>query len=350
MTIAKKILLVALVIAALPAASAIAWQREKPPGTADAKANFRILHIMSYHSPWRWTDGQLQGFKDALKDLNVEYNVFQMDTKRNNSVLSKEEKGRQARALIDSWKPDLVYTSDDDAQQYVARYYVNHDIPFVFSGVNRDPEVYGFLGSHNITGVIEHEHFVESVRLLKAIAPNAKRIAVVFDDASMWGPVIKRMKDKSGHIENVEFVTWDTIKTFDEYQRKIRQYQTTVDAIGLIGIFNFKDDQGKNVPYQDVLQWTVNNSELPDFSFWVDRVHFGTLCAVNVAEYEQGLAAGRIAHAILAEGKSVRDFPMRPTLKGVPIVSLARAKRLGLKISSSVLLTAEIIQHFDWDR
>ena len=43
---------------------------------------FKVLHIMSYHSPWKWTDDQLQGFKDALSGLDIEYKVFQMDTKK----------------------------------------------------------------------------------------------------------------------------------------------------------------------------------------------------------------------------------------------------------------------------
>ena len=46
------------------------------------ESTYKILHIMSYHSPWRWSDGQLDGFKDALKGLDIEYRVFQMDTKR----------------------------------------------------------------------------------------------------------------------------------------------------------------------------------------------------------------------------------------------------------------------------
>ena len=39
---------------------------------------FKILHIMSYHSTWEWTDNQFNGFKEALTDLNIEYKVFQM--------------------------------------------------------------------------------------------------------------------------------------------------------------------------------------------------------------------------------------------------------------------------------
>ncbi len=324
---------------------------ETPGGRpAGDQPHYRILHIMSYNSPWRWTDGQLDGFKDALQGLDAEYKVFQMDTKRNSSAAMKEKVGLEARELIASWKPDLVYTTDDDAQEYVARHFVNAKIPFVFSGVNKDPAAYGFRGSSNVTGVLEQEHFVESVRLLRDIVPGIGKIAVVLDDASMWAPVEARMRSRLGELAGIELGPWDVIRTFEEFKRVMAGYRGRVDAVALIGIFNFKDGQGKNVPYQDVLRWTAENSTLPDFGYWIDRVYFGTLCAVTVSEFEQGRAAGVIAREILAGGKSPALFPMEPTVKGLPVVSLARAKRLGLKIPTSVLLSAEVVQQFDWEK
>lgn len=316
--------------------------------TAGAR-QFKILHIMSYHSPWRWTDGQLDGFKEGMGDAAAEYKVFQMDTKRNSTPEAKERVGREARALIESWKPDLVYTTDDDVQEFVAVHYLNKTLPFVFSGVNKDPGAYGFRGSKNITGVLEQEHFVESVRLLRSVAPNVTRIAAVFDDAAMWQPVIARMRERLADIPEIQIVVWDTIKTWEEFQRKMAEYPQSADAVALLGVFNFKDAQGKNVPYQEVLRWTAEHSKLPDIGFWIDRVHYGTLAAVTVSEREQGLAAGRIARGILVEGRSPDSFEMKPTRKGVPVLNLARAQQLGLRIKSSVLLASEVIKRYEWD-
>ena len=291
----------------------------REPGTAPQR-RFKVLHVMSYHSPWEWTDTQLQGFRAALHDLDVEYRVFQMDTKRRSGEDWKRAVAGQARELIDAWKPDLVYTSDDDAQAYVAARHVNGPIPFVFSGVNADPRKYGFVGSTNVTGVVEHEHFVESVALLRQIVPAARRIAVILDDSPMWDPVVQRMK---------------------ELERE-------VDAVALVGIFTFKDDAGQNVPYQDVLRWTAENSRLPDLSFWKDRVLHGTLSAVSVSGYEQGLAAGKIARGILAEGRSPASYPMKPSVRGEPLVSLARANALGIRVKTGVLLAAKVVTTYAW--
>lgn len=318
------------------------------PPVAAAQDAPRILHVMSYHSPWRWTDGQLEGFKDGLGLASAQYEMFQMDTKHNSAPQQKAQMGEKARALIEQWQPDLLYTSDDDAQQFVARHYLDTRLPLVFSGVNNSPASYGFDSAHNVSGVLEQEHFVESVRLLRSIDPTIRRIAVVFDDAAMWHPVRKRMEKALLQLPGVEFGPWDTVSTFEEYRSRMLAYQQSVDAVALLGIFNFKGEDGKNVPYQEVLRWTAENSRLPDFSYWVDRVHYGTLCAVTVSEREQGLAAGGIARRILVDGVSPDTLPMRPTHKGLPVVSLARARALGIPIPSSVLLSSEVITEFEW--
>ena len=331
---------VTLLIGSAPALADVAVQPDGAPT--------RILHVMSYHTPWRWTEGQLEGFKAGLGDVKAEFKVFELDTKRHSEAAQKAERGKAARALVEQWAPHLIYTTDDDAQELVTRHYLNTPIVQVFSGVNKAPAEYGFDKASNVTGVVEHEHFAESVQLLKRIVPGMKRLVVVLDDATMWAPVVERMK-AAKLPPDVKIVGWETIRTYDEYKRRIKAFPEMADAIALIGIFNFKDGAGKNVPYQEVQRWTAENSSLPDLGFWVDRVHHGTLVAVTVSEREQGLAAGRLARQILVDRKLPRDLPIQPTTKGAPVISLARAKKLGIKVHSDLLLLTQVITRFDWD-
>lgn len=316
---------------------------DSPVAATDlAQKHWKILHIMSYHSPWKWTDGQLEGFKAALRGLNIEYKVFQLDMKRKTDEAWKQAVSREARELIASWKPDLVYTSDDYAQKYVAMHYLYQKLPFVFSGVNAHPAVYGFLGSGNITGVLEEEHFVETIKLLQQIVPTVKKIAVIYDDDPTWPPVLARMKNSLPQLPGIEINSWDLIRTFAQFKQRLEELQKEADAIGFLGIFAFKDEQGKNVSYKTVSRWVMDHSTLPDFSFWEDRISYGTLCAVNVSEYEQGYAAGEIARSILLEGRSPGSYPMKPTVKGVPMVNLLRAKKLGIQIKTGILLSVTV--------
>lgn len=314
-----------------------------------AARHFKVLHIMSYHSPWKWTDDQLQGFKDALMDLDIEYKVSQMDTKRHSSEQWKLKVAAEAKNLINTWKPDLVLTGDDDAQLYVAKDYVDTDTPFVFCAVNAKPEEYGFTGSKNVTGVLERMHFVQSVRLLKQLVPTVHRIAIITDTGTMWVTMIERMKQSESELpQDVKITDYYVLDTFDDYKKTVKGLEGKVDALGMLGVFEFKDENGNNVTLEEVQQWTVENSTLPDFSFWKDRVDKGTLCAVTVSGYAQGHAAGKLARGILLEGRSPASYTMNATEKGIPVVSLIRAKMLNLNPESRVLLTAEVVTELSW--
>ncbi|HTG01288.1 MAG TPA: ABC transporter substrate binding protein [Nitrospirota bacterium] len=321
-----------------------------PADQPQTTGTFRILHIMSFDSPWRWTDGQLAGFKEGLGDVTADYRIVQMDVKRNSTHEAKERKGREAREIIETWKPDLVYTSDDDAQEYVVRYYLGSTIPFVFSGVNKSPQDYGFDRAMNVTGVLEQEHFIESVRLLQAMVPGVKRIAVISDKAPHWTPVIARIRSHVGKLPGIRIAAVDQVAAYEEYKKKIKSYPAIADAVLYLGIFNFRDEKGMNVPYEEVQKWTVSNSRLPDISFWVDRVFYGVLASVTVSELEQGFAAGRLARLILIDGKKPGSLPMLPTVKGHPVISLARARQLGINVSSTLLLSSEVVTAFEWEK
>ena len=315
------------------------------------KKQFKVLNVMSYHGSWEWAADQFNGFKHSLRDLDVEYNVFQMDSKRKSTKEWITSRGSEAGKLIKAWNPSLVYVNDDHAQEYVTRNYINSEIPFVFSGVNTNPFRYGIVGSENVTGIIEQERFVETIQLLREIVPKVRKIAVILDDGLTWEGVVARMMDKSKQISNFEISRWYIIKTFEQYQEKVMEkLQGEVDAVGLLGVFLFKDKKGENVPFEEVLQWTALNSKIPDFSFWKERIYYGTLCTVSVSGYEQGIQAGKMAREILLDRRSPSEIPIKTTLRGEPAVSLARAKSLGIRLKSSVLLTAEVVSRFNWEQ
>ncbi|MDG5790102.1 ABC transporter substrate binding protein [Evansella sp. AB-P1] len=310
---------------------------------------FKVFHVMSYHTPWEWTETQLQGFQDALgDDIQVEYEIFEMDTKNFSTEEEKKAKGDEAIALIEASDPDLLFVSDDDAVEFVALHFVNTSLPIVFSAVNEEPEFYGFENASNVTGVLEVEHFIENVNLLKDLVPDVDTIAVIFDDDPMWGIVRERMEERIPSIDDVSFVSWDYFSSFKEYQDHILHLQTEVDAIALIGIFTFKDENGQNVHYRDVLEWTAANSQLPDFSFWKDRATFGTLSVVSISGYEQGREAGLLARSILVDGKSPSDLPITTSMKGEPLISKARADDLGIQIKSQTLLSSRVVTEYGW--
>jgi ABC-type uncharacterized transport system substrate-binding protein len=309
------------------------------------RKQYKIFHVMSYHSPWEWTDRQLEGFKAALGDMNVEYSVMQMDTKRKSGEGWKQKISGEIREAINTFKPDLIFANDDDAQLYVAKYYVNSGFPIVFSAVNEDPAEYGFTDSKNVTGVLEKLHYVPTLRLLVKLVPDVKKIAMISDTGAMWPGMIEEMNRQRDQFSDIEVVSYDIIPTFEEFKQKVLDYQDKADALGFFGVFEFKDENGENVPMEDVLKWLQKNSNLPDFSFWEDRVFKGTLCSVSVSAYEQGYLAGVYARDILLGVKKPAELPVIATERGAPLVNMATAKRLGIEPSNDTLGLIKVVEN-----
>ncbi len=123
------------------------------PLTASPGAK-KCLYVSSYHRGYAWSDGVEQGLREVLTG-HCEIRQIDMDTKRNKSDDFKQSAAFAVKREIESWQPDVVIVSDDNAAKYVIKqYYRDAGTPFVFSGVNWTVKEYGFPYS-NVTGIIE---------------------------------------------------------------------------------------------------------------------------------------------------------------------------------------------------
>lgn len=114
----------------------------------------KCLYISSYHQGYAWSDGVERGLRSVLQG-KCEIKQFDMDTKRNKGEEYKKRVALEAKGLIESWQPDVVITSDDNAAKYLIKpYYRGHGLPFVFSGINWTVDAYEFPYS-NVTGIVE---------------------------------------------------------------------------------------------------------------------------------------------------------------------------------------------------
>ena len=119
-----------------------------------ASSASKCLYVSSYHKGYAWSDGVEQGLRKVLSG-HCEIRQIDMDTKRNKSPEFKQSAALNVKREIETWQPDVVIVSDDNAAKYVVKkYYRDADTPFVFSGVNWTVKEYGFPYS-NVTGIVE---------------------------------------------------------------------------------------------------------------------------------------------------------------------------------------------------
>ena len=298
----------------------------------------KVLLIFSYHPEYAWQAEETKGVEEVLENEGVQIEKLSMDTKRNTSAEWIEKITEEAVRKIDEYKPDVVIVFDDNACELVAKKYVGKRLPFVFTGMNGEPEDYGFP-AENITGVIERHHIAATIDLLRRLVPDVKELAIITDNSPTSQGFITDLEKTTLPVPISEvYATND----FSDWKAKVEELQLKVDAIGLFQYHTIKEGSGEqSLPHEKVLAWTLQNSVLPDFAFFDFTIQSGALCGVTVSGYEQGKAAGEIAVRIL-KGENAEDIPIQCPQKGMVIINAMRAKNLGIQIPADVLRDAEV--------
>jgi len=319
-------------IAALLAAPSSIWAA--PP---------TILVVYSYHADQQEHVVEMdQGIDEALAGVAYQRQSLYMDTKRNTSEAWKQAAGKKAVEMLTRFRPQVVITMDDNAQQYFAKNYAGQPGPpwFVFSGVNEEPSVYGFPAG-NVTGVLERPHVPESIELLLKITPQVRNLLIMADKSETTDPLITYCKTLQLPVTVVGYAQ---PRTLEEWQATLEQYRGKIDAVGLYvarTVARSASDPTK-VPEQELIRLINEQYHLPTVGFFDSAAESGVLCAVSVSMKEQGLAAGRIAKAILG-GKRPTDFSVQPTDHGRIQLNLATAERLGIHIPYGIIARAEVV-------
>ncbi len=105
----------------------------------------RVLIVHSYATDFSWVRDINTGINRVLKGKPALVRWYYLDTKRNPDPEYKIRAGAAARKEVLKWKPDIIISIDDNAQDMVAKYFVGSpSINIVFTGINATPQQYGF--------------------------------------------------------------------------------------------------------------------------------------------------------------------------------------------------------------
>lgn len=305
-----------------------------PVASAPAKDKARILIVHSYSSDFEWTAGIQRGIERALSGADdIEWEVYFMDTKRRSSPEERKAAGELALAITEEWKPDVVLTTDDNAQGDFAKHLAGRqDVSVVFCGVNAEAEAYGFPAS-NVTGILQRPPVDRSVALLDEHVPGRRRLAMLADASPTADGAIAWIKKQSSAGR---FKAWEQPKTFRAWKKAVRRLNKKADAVGFYTYHTVKDDEGKPVPASEVIAWTMDNLKIPSFSLLTFAIDDGALIGYVESAYENGLKSGKWA-LDLARGKSIEDMPMTAAVKGQTMINLGTAAKFGIEVPAAAL-------------
>lgn len=301
----------------------------------------KILFINSYHKGYKWSDNIEKGFNKALGivfdsngniDNKSPYHVkyYRMNTKLHRSEEYKKKAALYARDLINSWKPDIVVFSDDNAAKYlVAPFFKHSAIPFVFCGINWSASEYGFP-TRNITGILEVEPITDTIKLLKQFSKGG-RIAYIGAEN------FTNRKNLDHYLDmGIKFSTGKFVETVSEWKYEYLRIQNDADLLLWFtptGISGWDE--------KEILKFIEKHTKIPS-GCTIDTQMKYTLCSyVNISE-EQGWRVGKTAIKILNRTKP-SDIPVQINRGTKLVINLKLAKRLGIKFPVELLNKATII-------
>lgn len=306
----------------------------------------KLFYVNSYHKGFQWSDDIEKGLLKALeihKNPDESYNtsgslvdikVFRMDSKRNKSPEYIKEVAQQAREIIETWKPDIVVASDDNASKYlIMPYYKNSPIPFVFCGLNWDASVYGFP-TRNITGMIEVGPIRETVEMLVPYAKGNRIGLIGANDLSNEKEIAHIQSFFALKKEDIKLVT-----DLEEWKLEYLALQKKVDIVILLhptGIEGW--DPGKAQDY------VMKNTTIPTGGVSDDYIDLALLGNVKIAE-EQGWWAGQTALKIL-QGASPNDIPVTENKETKLFLNMKLAKKMGIYFPIEVIQQATFVEEY----
>jgi ABC-type uncharacterized transport system substrate-binding protein len=328
----------------LPVASllCLCWQ-----GLALAQQPPRIIVVQSYDQNYVWVQAINYGIAKSLRGLNASIETYYMDAQHDPSPAHLRNKAQEILGHIEERKPQVVIAADDAAQEYlVAPFLKGRAQPqVIFCGVNAPVSAYGFP-AENVSGVRERWHFREGFALLHKIKPSLQTVVLLTDDSPSATYVLDNLREdrEQGLPPLPKLLKVVQVHTYQQWQRAVRFHQTRSQSLALGMYHSLVDERtGKVVPADTVSAWTNGVNRLPTLGFADYAKGHGQLCGILESGREQGALAGGMARQVLTRGVRAGGLPVKINQKGIVLLNLKTAERLGIVIPFEIIQAAEIV-------
>jgi ABC-type uncharacterized transport system substrate-binding protein len=307
-----------------------------------------VLIIHSYDTDYAWCRDITVGLQRVLrKHPNYSVKWYYMDVKNHNDPAFKRKAGILARQAVDRWQPNVLILIDDDASEFVGKYYVNNPgINIVFAGLNGESSPYGYDKAVNVTGILEHKQ----LQAMKEIIETIERSATDTDNRSEKTGHAKIMyiADSSTSLaidkKYIDAFNWGTFdylgsfvaKDYEHWKKFVAQGSRNADYIL---IANYRTLTRTNqaghselVSPAEVVKWTNENSRVPVLGLNLFNVEDGCMLSIGTSPFEQGEVAANMVVDIIDKHKSPRDIPVRLNTQFVVAMHKGMLTKRGIKL------------------
>ncbi|NVO01013.1 MAG: hypothetical protein HXX17_17015 [Geobacteraceae bacterium] len=299
--------------------------------SAESKFNPpKILILNSYHQGYTWSDKEMEGVITTLRNsgLTPEIHSEFLDSK----YFPKNEHFDLFKNLISfkygEKRPDIVITLDDPAFVFAIQYRKSlfDKIPVVFAGLS-DFEQAMVKGETGVTGVVEKQDVVGTVKYAKKMHPDLKEVLILHDFTSTGLSSRKEAEEVLPRIASLGIsFRYLPEMTIDEVTAVVR----TLKPGTIILPFSYgRDKAGRIFTHSELAEIVSKNASVPVYSTKVERLGHGVLGGSLLEGRAHGEEAAGIALRVL-RGESPDAIPVILHPKSVAMFDRKVMSRFGV--------------------
>lgn len=232
----------------------------------------------------------------------------------------------EAKQLIETYKPDIVFAADDNASKYlVVPYFKDSKIPFIFMGVNYTVKDYGYPFS-NVTGIVEVEPIKPLIKETLKTLPKAKTAVFLAADQPTQKKVFK-------HIERATKKRGITLTPL--YVQTLKAWQSAfLNAQQADFIYVSNKDGIKDWNKQKAAEFIKKNSKTLTITTYEWMAPYTMLSMTKIAK-EQGEWASKMAIQIL-KGEKPSNIPIIPNSRWNLFINPTLLDKAGISLSKEI--------------
>lgn len=295
---------IALLSCAVLLAGSRAAAAEQPP-----ELRSRVLILDSYHSCYTWSDNELRGIMDTMRQRYPKFEPLlqYLDGKyfadmKHFPILRDLMRHKYRDTAI-----PLVIAMDNPALEFALRYRqeIFPAAPIVFCGINGYTPAL-LAGQHNITGVAEILDARNTVATMLHLHPGTREILVVHDYTST-GLATRRETEAqlAGLAGRVRIRYMENLSTADLLTRLRRLEPGTL----VLALSYSRDRDGRVFDHTEIARLLGDNSPVPVYGTHEERLGHGIVGGSLLGGYGHGVQAARLALEIL-NGASPEIIPV----------------------------------------
>jgi ABC-type uncharacterized transport system substrate-binding protein len=266
----------------------------------------RIMVVHSYSASISSVRAFNSGFEEALKhDRNPSTLTYYMNTLNRQTERHKVNSGISAVNITEDFKPEIIVAVGEEAQEYVAKKYINvSDIKIVCAKIKK-PSVYGYATAKNISGVREQFPLQEIEKILSHLKPKKNGLSLVSlgDQTTLMAADDEFILEHSWHPHRIKDSLM--VSNFEEWKKAIRKLNKSKD-IDFILVSNYRNLKTSFkdplvVSYKDVMSWTIKNSKIPVVGLYENNSKDGVPISISTSSYTEGQSTAKLVLEMIEE-------------------------------------------------